>query len=159
MPFVHWPRHWHSSVYFKSDVKHLHRPVHPFLHPSLISSLHTFKACDKSVDNGIISFSTFANPIGKYPDHQSLYKQTFITLKIEDWRTYLKTCCLSVPLIGGMLSIFLLSMKKRNRFASHTCFVLQIFEYNLTQKNSSTSNSSSLISSGVAVEGNFLNMK
>ena len=35
--------------------------------------------------------------------------------------------------------------------------MLQVFEYNLTKKNSNRSNLSSLISSGVAIEDDFLN--
>ena len=48
-----------SSLHFKSDVKHLHRPLHLFLHPHLTSSLHRFETCGRSVHNRIISFSTF----------------------------------------------------------------------------------------------------
>ena len=61
-PSVYCPKHCHSSVHLKSDVKHLHRPVNPFLHPHLTSSLHTFEACGKSVYNGVIPFSTFFQP-------------------------------------------------------------------------------------------------
>ena len=35
--------------------------------------------------------------------------------------------------------------------------MLQVFEYNITKKNSNRSNLSSLISSGVAIEDDFLN--
>ena len=56
-----------------------------------------------------------------------------------------------------MFSIILLFLKKRIRLASFTFFFLQVYEYNLTTKNSSSSNSSSLISYSVAIEDNFLN--
>ena len=80
-----------------------------FLRPDLISSLYTFEACGKSFHNGIISFSTFCQlhwqasrpwkPLHKDSRH------------FEDWRTDLRTCCLSAPLVGGMFSITLYPWK------------------------------------------------
>ena len=52
--------------------------------------------------------------------------------------------------------ITLIFLEKRIHLASFTSFVLQVFEYNLTTTNSSSSNSSSLISCGVAIEDHFL---
>ena len=118
LPFLHYPKHWHSSVHFKSDVKHLHRPVHPFLHPMLTSFLHTFEVCDKSVHNRIISFYIFCQPHWQVlRPFKSLRKDC---RHIEDWRTDLRTCCLSAPLVGGMFSITLLSLE--NRF--HLAFLI-----------------------------------
>ena len=54
-----------------------------------------------------------------------------------------------------MFSITLLSLENRIRLASFTSFVLQVFDYNLNKKNACSSNSSPLISSGVAIEDNF----
>ena len=76
------------------------------------------------------SFLIFAHPIGKHLD-QSFYTKTVITL------------------------ITLLSLEKRTHLASFISFVLRVFECNLTIKNSSSSISSSLISSGVVIEDNF----
>ena len=78
------PKRWHSFVHFKSDDKHLHRPVHLNLHPHLTSSLYTFEACGKSVHNGIISISTFCQPHWQaFRLSKSLSKGYCSFLKIE----------------------------------------------------------------------------
>ena len=75
----------------------------------------------------------------------------------EDSRTDLRSCCLGAPLVGEMFPISLLSLENKIPLASFSSFALQVFEYNLTTKNSASSNSSSLILSGVAIADNFLN--
>ena len=125
-------------MHFKSDAKHLHHLVHFFLHPYLTSYLHSFKACGKSAHNGIISFSTFCQPYWQASRiTKSLSKDC---CHFEDSRPDLKTCCLSAPLVGGVFSITLLSLDNRIHLASFTSFELQVFAYNLTKKNSSSSN-------------------
>ena len=85
---------------------------HSFLHPHLLSSLHTFKACGKSVHNDIISFSTFCQPHWQAsPPSKSLNKDC---CHFVDWRTDLRKCCLGAPLVDGMFSIFLLPPGKQN---------------------------------------------
>ena len=78
------PKRWGSSVHFKSDDKHLHSPVHLFLHPHLTSSLYMFETCGKSVHNGIISISTFGQPLWQASRLlKSLSKDCCSFLKIE----------------------------------------------------------------------------
>ena len=116
MLFAYCPIHWHSSLYFKSDIKNLHCSVHLFLHPHLTNSLHMFKACGKSVNNGIISFSTFCQHHWQASEpSKSLNKDC---RHFEDWMIDLRTCCLSVPLVGGIFSITFLLLENRIRLAS-----------------------------------------
>ena len=73
---------------FKSGVKYLHRSENPFLHPYLISSLHTFEACSKSVQNDIILFSTFCQTHWQASRPSKSLTETVATLKIDGliWR-------------------------------------------------------------------------
>ena len=68
---------------FKSGVKYLHRSENPFLHPYLISSLHTFEACSKSVQNDIILFSTFCQTHWQASRPSKSLTETVATLKID----------------------------------------------------------------------------
>ena len=104
------------------------------LHPHLTSYLHALKACGKSVHIGIISFSTFYQLYWQASrPSKTLHKDC---CHFKDWRTDLRTCCLSHPSVGGIFSITLLKELK---------------------KELNSSNSSLLISFGVATEDSFLN--
>ena len=141
------PKDWYSSVHSKSDFKHLHRPVEPFLYLYLTSSLY----------NGIFSFFTFCRPHWQVSrPSESLHKDFchFEDLKessedMVSWCPFGRTHVLDHFVITGKKEFLLpLSLLLRCKFLN----------YNLTtKKSSSSSSSSSLISAGVAIEGNFLN--
>ena len=141
------PKDWYSSMHSKSDFKHLHRPVEPFLYLYLTSSLY----------NGIFSFFTFCRPHWQASrPSESLHKDFchFEDLKessedMVSWCPFGRTHVLDHFVITGKKEFLLpLSLLLRCKFLN----------YNLTtKKSSSSSSSSSLISAGVAIEGNFLN--
>ena len=127
-----------TVLYISSQMLNIYIILCIFLQPHLTSYLHFFKACGKSAHNGIISFSTFCQPYWQASRiTKSLSKDC---CHFEDSRPDLKTCCLSAPLVGGVFSITLLSLENRIPPASSTFFELQVFAYNLTKKNSSSSN-------------------
>ena len=98
--------------------------MHPFLHPRLTSSLHTFESCCKSVHKVVISFSTFCQS-----HWQESWPRKFLHKEyryFEDWKTILRTYCLSAPLVGGMFLMTLLSLENRIRPASFTSSLFSV---------------------------------
>ena len=101
-----------TVLYISSQMLNIYIILCIFLQPHLTSYLHFFKACGKSAHNGIISFSTFCQPYWQASRiSKSLSKDCCY---FEDSRTDLKTCCLSAPLVDGVFSITLLSLKKES---------------------------------------------
>ena len=141
------PKDWYSSMHSKSDFKHFHRPVEPFLYLYLTSSLY----------NGIFSFFTFCRPHWQASrPSESLHKDFchFEDLKessedMVSWCPFGRTHVLDHFVITGKKEFLLpLSLLLRCKFLNYN---------RTTKKSSSSSSSSSLISAGVAIEGNFLN--
>ena len=134
-------------MHSKSDFKHLHRPVDPFLHLYLTSSLY----------NGIISFFTFCRPHWQTSrPSESLHKDFCHSEDLkessEDMVSWFPFSRLDV------LNHFVISGKKEFLLPLLLLLCCRFLNYNLaTKKPSSSNSSSSLISADVAIEGNFLN--
>ena len=83
---------------------HLQFPLHFFLHPHLISSLHALHACGKVVQNGDHISSSFLQPQSAGEGSSGL-DTTAWPHTWPAWNAARLTCCVRAAFVGGIFSV------------------------------------------------------